>query len=140
MAAPYLACLAFVSTFYHLPPRVLPAIALVEGGRPGLVQPDADGSADLGLMQINTRWVEPLARHIGVPGEQVRRRLIAEPCFGIATAGAIMRIYLAEEHGNLMRAIGDYHSHTPALNLSYQARILGAARRLWPWSFSSTGR
>ena len=87
---------------------MLPSIALVEGGRPGLVQPDADGSADLGLMQINTRWIEPLAHHTGLPGEQICQRLVAEPCFGIAAAGAIMRIYLAEEHGDLMRDIGDY--------------------------------
>ena len=91
-------------------------------------------------MQINTRWIEPLAQHTGLPGEQIRQRLIAEPCFGIAAAGAIMRIYLAEERGDLMRAIGDYHSHTPALNTSYQARVLGAAQRLWPSAFSSTGR
>lgn len=131
MAASYLACLALVSAFYQLPPRVLPSIAVVESGRVGLVQPNADGSADLGLMQINTRWIEPLARSTGLPASVVRRRLIREPCFNIATAGAIMRIYLQDEEGNLLRAVGDYHSHTPLLNQSYQARVVSAARRLY---------
>jgi hypothetical protein len=123
--------MALVASFYHLPPRVLPSIQRVEGGRPGLVHLNTDGSADLGVMQVNTRWIEPLARHIRQPADAVRRRLIDEPCFSIATAGAIMRIYLNEEHGNLMRAIGDYHSHTPVLNADYQWKVINAAQGLF---------
>ena len=33
-----------------------------------------------------------------------------------------MRIYLDETGGDLMRAVGNYHSHTPALNQDYQSR------------------
>jgi hypothetical protein len=131
MAAPYFACIALISSFYHLPPRVLPSIQMVEGGQVGLVQPNTDGSADLGVMQINTRWIAPLAQHTHLPKGVVRQRLINEPCFNIATAGAIMRIYLQEEAGNLLRAVGDYHSHTPVLNQSYQTKVLGAAQRLY---------
>lgn len=118
MTASYLACIALISHFYHLPPRVLPSIRVVEGGQVGLVQPNTDGSAELGVMQINTRWIGPLARHTGLPENVVRQRLIHEPCFNIATAGAIMSIYLHDESGNLLRAVGDYHSHTPTLNQS----------------------
>jgi hypothetical protein len=131
MASPYFACIALVSAFYHLPPHVLPSIQMVEGGRAGLVQPDSDGSADLGVMQINTRWIAPLAQHTRAPESVVRNRLINEPCFNIATAGAIMRIYLQEEHGNLLRAVGDYNSHTPLRNLSYQTKVLTAAEHLF---------
>jgi hypothetical protein len=92
MTASYLACIALISHFYHLPPRVLPSIRVVEGGQVGLVQPNTDGSADLGVMQINTRWIGPLARHTGLPENVVRQRLIHEPCFNIATAGAITYI------------------------------------------------
>jgi hypothetical protein len=131
MAAPYLACIALVSTFYHLPPRVLPSIQLVEGGRVGLVAANTDGSSDLGLMQINTRWIAPLAQHARLPEAMVRHRLINDPCFSIATAGAIMRIYLNEERGSLLRAVGDYHSHTYLRNQAYQAKVLAAAQRLF---------
>lgn len=131
MPAQYLACIALVSSFYHLPPRVLPSIQAVEGGRVGLVAENTDGSADLGLMQINTRWITPLAQHTGQPEGRIRQRLTNEPCFNIAAAGAILRIYLNEERGNLMRAIGDYHSHTPAYNESYQVQVLTAAQRLF---------
>ena len=131
MASSYLACIALVSTFYHLPPRVLASIERVEGGRVGLVSPNTNASADLGVMQINTRWIAPLASSIGLSPGIVRSRLIHEPCFNIASAGAILRIYLREERGNLMRAIGDYHSHTPSRNQSYQTKVLAAAQGLF---------
>jgi hypothetical protein len=131
MAASYLACIALVSAFYHLPPRVLPSIQMVEGGRTGLVAVNTDGSSDLGVMQINTRWIAPLAQHTRLPESVVRHRLINDPCFSVATAGAIMRIYLNEEGGSLMRAVGDYHSHTQWRNQAYQAKVLAAAQRLF---------
>ena len=105
--------MAAAASFYHLPPRVLPAIQAVEGGRPGLIQPNANGTADLGLMQINSIWIEPLARFANMPAQAVAYRLLDDPCFNIAAAAAIMRAYLSEAQGNLMIAIGFYHSHTP---------------------------
>jgi hypothetical protein len=117
--------------FYALPPRVLPTIQAVEGGRPGLVHPNTDGSADLGLMQINTLWLQPIAGVVKQPPAVVARRLIIEPCFSIAAAGAILHAYLGETHGQLLPAIGDYHSHTPLLNQSYQARVMARATALF---------
>jgi hypothetical protein len=63
MTVPFLACMASVAAFYHLPPRVLPAIQAVEGGSIGAIHQNRDGSQDLGVMQVNTRWV--LARSCG---------------------------------------------------------------------------
>ena len=96
-----------------------------------MVQPNANGSFDLGVMQINTLWIEPLARRTGMPPDVVRRRLIDDACFNIAVAGAILRTYLTEERGNLMRAIGNYHSHTPFRHRAYQDKVLDAAQRLY---------
>jgi hypothetical protein len=63
--------------------------------------------------------------------EDVRDRLLTRPCFNVAAAGLILRTYLDETRGNLLRAIGDYHSHTPVLNLRYQARVLRSAAALF---------
>ena len=115
----------------HLPPRVLPSIQAVEGGRVGLAHVNANGSADLGVMQVNTAWVAPISRVTGLPQNVIVARLMDEPCFNIAAAGAIMQLYLAEERGDLLRAVGDYHSHTDALNQGYQAQILSAARAMF---------
>ena len=131
MAVPYLACMALVASFYHLPPRVLPTIQAVEGGHVGDIQHNANGTDDLGVMQINTLWLQPLSRVARLNTAQVAQRLVSDPCFNIAAAGAILRAYLTETHGNLMRAIGDYHSHTPVLNTNYQAQVLRTAEQLF---------
>jgi hypothetical protein len=131
MTIPFLACMASVAAVYHLPPRVLPSIQAVEGGQPGLVHLNTDGSQDLGVMQVNTSWVQPLARQTGMAPAEAQRRLLTDGCFNITVAGAIMRIYLNEAHGNLLLAVGYYNSHTPLLAQAYQIRVLHAAVQLF---------
>jgi hypothetical protein len=143
MSIPFLACMAAAAAFYHLPPRVLPSIQAVEGGRPGLIQPNTNGTADLGLMQVNTIWVKPLARYARMTESAVLDHLIDDPCFNIRAAAAIMQIYMAEARDgnpvldtqsaerNMMVAIGYYHSHTPARGSAYQQKVLAAAGTLF---------
>jgi soluble lytic murein transglycosylase-like protein len=119
------------ATFYHLPPRVLPSIQAVEGGRPALISMNTNGTADLGVMQINTIWLEPLAHYAHMTVPAVADRLLHDPCFNITASAAIMRLYLHEAGGNLMIAIGYYHSHTPALSTEYQQKVLAAAAGLF---------
>jgi hypothetical protein len=135
MAIPFFRCMVLVAAFYGLPPRTLPAIQAVEDGAPGVVHHDSNGTDDLGVMQVNTIWIAPLARVTHLTPASVRSRLIADPCFNIAAAGAILRAYFGQTH-DLMQAIGDYHSHTSALNIKYQREVLAAARRL----FLASGR
>ncbi len=136
MAAPILACLTAAASFYHFSPRVLISIHAVEGGAPGIVHHNTDGSQDLGVMQINTRWVPAIARDMSLTPDNVRARLIWDGCFNVVIAAAILRTYLGETRGDLMRAIGDYHSHTPALNWAYREKVLQAALAI----FTSTGQ
>lgn len=131
MSVPFLACMAAAAAFYHLPPRVLPSIQAVEGGRPGLIRFNSNGSADLGPMQVNTSWVEPLARYAHMTQPAVTNRLIDDPCFNIAAAAAIMRLYLTEANNDLMVAVGYYHSHTHLFATAYQQKVLAAARMLF---------
>ena len=131
MPVPFLACMALVAQVYALPPRVLPSIQAVEGGRVGTVHRNTDGSEDLGIMQINTLWLPTLARYSRLSVAEVRERLLMRPCYNIAAAGLIMRTYLDETRGDLMRAIGNYHSHTRLLNEGYQAQVLRSATVLF---------
>ena len=131
MPVPYLACMALVAQIYGLPPRVLPSIQAVEGGQPGLVRRNTNGTEDLGVMQINTVWLPTLARYSKLSEAEVRRRLLGQSCYNIAAAGLILRTYLDETGGDLMRAIGNYHSHTPFRNQAYQQKVMGSARRLF---------
>lgn len=128
---PYLKCMLVVAATLHLPPRVLPVIQAMEGGRVGLVHRNTDGSQDLGVMQVNTLWLPTMAAQAGLTIAETRQRLIAEPCFNIAAAGLVLRRYLDEAGGALLQAIGDYHSHTPDLNRAYRARAEETALRLF---------
>lgn len=129
MTVPFVACMALSAALHNLPPEVLPAIHNVEGGKVGTVSRNRNGTEDLGVMQINTIWVPRLARATSLRDEEVRARLIGNACFNIVVAGAILRIYLTETKGDLWRAVGNYHSHTPARNLAYQAKVLNSAVR-----------
>ncbi len=131
MSIPYFACMLAIAAHFHLPPRVLPSIQRVEGGRVGLSHRNTNGTEDLGLMQVNSRWVPPLAQRFGVPPETMRGWLMQDACFNITVAGALVRIYLTESSGDLLAAVRKYHSHTPALGLDYQARVVGAAKALF---------
>ena len=136
MPVPYLACMSLIASIYHLPPRVLPSIQAVEGGRPGLVHPNTNSTQDLGVMQVNTIWLWPLARYTHTSVGTVYARLRDETCYNVAAAGAIMRGYLNETGGDVLRAVGDYHSHTHALNVAYQGLVLDSARRLFVPGFA----
>ena len=131
LALPYLACMLQAAQYYSLPPRVLPTISKVEGGAVGSVHANTDGTSDLGVMQVNTRWVQPIAARIHETPAAVQDRLINDPCFNIAAAALILRSYLDETRGDLMQAVGDYHSHTLMLNLAYRAHVVAVARAMF---------
>jgi hypothetical protein len=120
-----------VAATAHLPPRVLPVIAKIEAGAVGSVRPDQNGTADLGVMQVNTIWVPALAVRARMTQARTRGALINDPCFNIAAAALILRHYLKETGGALLPAIGDYHSHTRPLNQAYIVQAELAAARMF---------
>jgi hypothetical protein len=128
---PYLACMLAVARIAHLPPRILPVIQHIEGGTNGMVTPDANGTADLGVMQVNTLWVNAIAARARLSPAQTRVKLIDDPCFNIAAAALILRLYLRQTGGQILPAIGDYHSHTLPLNRSYTLKAEATARALF---------
>jgi hypothetical protein len=131
MAVPFLVCMALVAQVYGLPPRVLPSIQAVEGGGPGIVHVNQNGSEDLGVMQVNTLWIPVVAAYSHLAPGEVRDKLLNHACFNIAAAGLIMRTYLTESRGDLMRAVGNYHSHTPALHSVYRLKVMQSAAKLF---------
>ena len=131
LVLPYLACMLQAAQYYSLPPRVLPAIQAVEGGAVGTTHANTDGTSDLGVMQVNTRWVQPIAARIHDTPAAVQARLTNDSCFNIAAAALILRTYLNETHNDLMQAVGDYHSHTLLLNLTYRAHVVAVATAMF---------
>ncbi|WP_373320750.1 lytic transglycosylase domain-containing protein, partial [Acetobacter estunensis] len=131
MPAPLLACMLAAAIRYDIPPRVLPAIWEVERGAIGLVHRNANGTDDLGLMQINTQWITTISQITHMPAVQTAARLVSDGCFNIAASAMILRTYMNETHGDLMQAIGNYHSHTPSLNNAYQKQVTRKAMQLF---------
>jgi hypothetical protein len=130
MSVPFLACMLAAASFHHLPVQALAAIQSVEGGAVGTVSANKDGSADLGVMQVNSRWIPAVARATGKPPQAVRTWLVGDGCYNVKVAAAILDVYKAEAHGNMVEAVGFYHSHTPDLKTAYQTKVLAAALRL----------
>jgi hypothetical protein len=130
MGVPFLACMVAAAAFHHLPVQALAAIQSVEGGAVGTISVNKDGSADLGLMQVNSRWIPAVARATGKSEPAVRGWLVADGCYNVKVAAAILDVYKAEARGNMVEAVGFYHSHTPDLKIAYQTKVLAAALRL----------
>ena len=138
MAIPFLACMLAVSAELHLPPRVLPAIQAVEGGRVGFVRANSNGTEDLGLMQVNSLWLPVLSRHTSLPPDAVRDKLVQDGCFNVAVAGAIMRVYLRETRGDILAAVGNYHSHTPPRHQAFRDKVVRAAIKMFETQSAQT--
>jgi hypothetical protein len=130
LAAPLAACMTAVTASIGLPPLVLPAIHMIEGGQVGTIVKNTNGSQDYGVMQINSSWLPTLAAATNRTEGQVRSDLIHDGCFNIAIAGAVMKYNLAQAGGDIWKAVGYYSSHTPSFNAIYQARVAIAALKL----------
>lgn len=82
-----------------------------------------DGSWDVGLMQINSRWLPTLSRH-GITAEQ-----LWEPCVSIHVGAWILA-------GNFRRlgfnweAVGAYNARRQDLRMSYARSVIQIAQRL----------
>jgi hypothetical protein len=126
MSVPFFACMIAAASFHHLPVQALAAIQSVEGGTVGAIVGNKDGSADLGVMQVNSQWVPAIARATRTREDVVRYKLIQDGCFSVKVAAAILDVYKVEAHGNMLEAVGFYHSHTPDLKAAYQTKVLAA--------------
>jgi hypothetical protein len=136
LVIPYFACFVATNNFYQLPGQLLPSIYMVERGDKGVLHQNTDGTVDMGVMQINTRWVGPITTTLGRVGyhwskASVAEHLIYDPCFNIAAAGLILRTYWVLGGHDWRRAVGDYHSHTPQLHQDYLIKVTAAAGRLF---------
>lgn len=102
--APWSACFSQAARYYQLPPTLLVAIALTESQlNPVAVNVNRNGSRDVGLMQINSRWF-PALQTIGIRSER-----LYEPCVSI-WIGAWLLADAVASHGYTWDAIGAYNA------------------------------
>jgi soluble lytic murein transglycosylase-like protein len=136
------ACYKSAAEFYNIDFRLLLSIALVEsgnypytlnlGGRSyrykdrgeaeaALKTLDAEGSYDLGLMQVNSAWF----RANDIPFE-----LGFDPCFNIRLGAYILAVEIYSAKGDLTEAVKRYHSPYKRWQDKYIAKILKQYEKL----------
>jgi soluble lytic murein transglycosylase-like protein len=111
------ACWEEAARRYSVNPAMLVAIARTESGlNPQAINRNRDGSIDLGLMQINSRWF-PLLRQYGIGEQQLR-----DPCTSIHVGAWILSQNM-QRLGNSWDAVGAYNSSQPAQRAAYAQRV-----------------
>lgn len=103
------ACVTEAARDYSLPVRGLLAVWLTEGGKPGTVSKNTNGTVDYGPMQINTVWAKKLEKDFGVTPEM----LTDDFCMSIRAGAYILRYEINLAGGDFWDGVGHYHSRTP---------------------------
>lgn len=107
-----------------------------EGGWIGAEVRNANGSHDLGPLQVNSWWVPKIAALVGRSQADVRGWLVSDPCFN---TGAARWIFLSalRSTGSYWKAIGAYHSPARWRQERYAASVAGhLVRRFGPRLFA----
>jgi hypothetical protein len=117
IAAPAMACWNEAAQRYGVNPQLLYAIAKTESGlNPRALNRNPDGSYDIGLMQINSRWIPTLRRY------GISEARLFEPCTSIHV-GAWILAQNMRRLGNTWNAVGAYNAKTPAQRLQYAIKV-----------------
>src|SRR6185369_3041153 len=102
------ACLMIAAQTYMVPPGVLLGILQVEGGRIGQEVGNANGSYDLGPMQVNTIWLSTLSKRWNVDRETARQWVRDDGCVNMGVSAWILRQRI-NLTGSLWEGIAGYH-------------------------------
>ena len=119
-AASFDGCFEQAAVYHYVNPRILRAIARVESGfNPGIIHRNANGTVDVGIMQINSSWY----RTLGAYG--IRPAHLLDPCVNIFVGAWILSGDI-REYGNTWRAIGKYNAAGDRAGAVYAQKIYRA--------------
>lgn len=119
----YADCFQAAARHYGLAPELLIAIAAAESqfNASALNTANRDGSWDIGLMQINSRWM-PLLESSGISATQ-----LYDPCTSIWVGAWVLAGNVAR-YGYGWQAVGAYNAGTAASSAAQQRRERYAQR------------
>ena len=110
-------CFMKAAVYQGVNPSILRAIAWYESkGDASVVNRNANGSIDVGQLQINSIHFGDLAKE-GVP-----HRALTDACVNIFVASWLLKQKMVK-YGNTWRAVGAYHSESPKLRDAYARSI-----------------
>lgn len=123
-----LACVIKAATAYGLPPTGVVAVLEAEGGRTGEVVENANGTRDIGLMQVNSLWLTPLAEGWKVSRDEAEAALRDRPCTNVAVGTWILADCIAKRGGDFWQGVGCYHAPSdPERARAYMGRVAARA-------------
>lgn len=127
-------CFDDAASYHHVNPVILRAIAIVEsGGNPNATNQNANGSVDMGEMQINSIHLPELARYgMGTAD-------LFDGCKSVYTGAWILRQAI-DRYGNTWAAIGAYNSSTPYYRDRYAAKVRSVVARLLVSGYAEDAR
>ena len=128
----FASCIYSAAHAYRVPPQAITSIMSVEGGHQGqAVGPNINGTYDLGLMQVNSRWVPQLAQIWHVNYRTAYAALRDNNCENIYVGTWILKQNIAGT-GSLSSGIAHYHSATRGLGGSYADKVALKMRQQAP--------
>lgn len=111
-------CFEQAGARYGISPILLHSISVIENrsGDPRAINKNDNNTVDVGLMQINSRHLEDLARY------GVTFNALLDPCTNVMVGAWLLAKHIARD-GMTWRAVGSYHSRNPEKGLPYGERV-----------------
>jgi len=117
-------CISWSAQKYGIHPGVIEAIIWVESKfNPRAVNYNKDGSFDIGLMQINSRWFSKLKKY-GISAKD-----LFNPCVNVEVGTWILANCIAR-HGYTWEAVGCYNAVSPSKKRTYAWKVYQVFLRL----------
>jgi soluble lytic murein transglycosylase-like protein len=111
------ACVQQAARRYQMDERLIHAIIQVEsGGNPAALNRNANGSEDIGVMQINSSWLPVLGRY------GVQRHHLDDPCTNVHVGAWVLAGNIAR-YGHTWRAVGAYNARSHVKRERYVAQV-----------------
>ncbi|MFX1739871.1 lytic transglycosylase domain-containing protein [Paraburkholderia sp. A1RI_3L] len=110
-------CIDDAAAYQHISAQLVRAIARQESGmRAGAINVNANGTEDIGLMQINSSWLPTLARY------GIRREHLFNACTN-AYIGTWILASNIRQFGPTWKAVGAYNATSSTRQLVYANSI-----------------
>jgi len=111
----YAFCFSEAGATYGISPQLLKGIAKVESNlNPKAVNRNPNGSIDMGLMQINSSWINRLSLEPD--------RLLSDSCYNVMTGAKILRLCI-DKYSYTWEAVGCYNAVSRHKRVDYSWKI-----------------
>lgn len=108
-----LQCINEAAIEFHVPAKLIISVLEIEQGKIGKISKNSNGTYDIGPLQINSIWL-PTLKNYGISQEDIQ----FDACTNIKVGAWILSKAIANQN-DLLKGIGDYHSHTYQFNKNY---------------------